>query len=92
MRTTRLVLALALFSGCATPRDARRDAAPSDVNQPTLLQRLGLGRPHGEKRPEDFVPQEAAPAQLEGIVVPDEPAPRAQPTEEMPSESGAQGG
>ncbi len=88
MRTTRLVLALVMFSGCATPRSV----APGDVKQPTLLQRLGLGRPHGEKRPEDFVPQETAPAQLEGIVVPDEPTPRAQPTEEMPWESESQGG
>jgi hypothetical protein len=90
MRTTRLALALALllFSGCATPRSV----APSDVKQPTLLQRLGLGRPHEEKRPEDFVPQEAASAQLEGIVVPDEPAAGAGPTEEMPWKSGSQEG
>jgi hypothetical protein len=90
MRTIRLALALALvlFSGCATPRGV----APSDVKQPTLLQRLGLGRPHEEKRPEDYVPQETAPARLEGIVVPDEPTPGAKPTEEMPWNSGSQGG
>jgi hypothetical protein len=87
MRTTRLVLALLMCSGCATPRSV----APSDVKQPTLLQRLGLGRPHEEKRPEDFVPQKTAPAQLEGVVVPDEPTPGAEPTEEMPWKSGAQG-
>ena len=87
MRTARLVLALVLFSGCATPRGV----APGDVKQPTLLQRLGLGRPHEEKRPKDFVPQEIAPARLEGIVVPDEPTPGAEPTEEMPWNSGSQG-
>jgi hypothetical protein len=87
MRTTRLVLALVMFSGCATPRSV----APGDVKQPTLIQRLGLGRPHEEKRPEDFVPRETSPAQLEGTVVPDEPPPGAEPTEEMPWASGLRG-
>lgn len=87
MRTTRLVLALVMFSGCATPRTV----APADVKQPTLLQRLGLGNPHGEKRPEDFVPQETAAAQLEGVIVPDDPTPEAAPTETIPWDSEAPG-
>ena len=73
MRTTLRILAAVLLSGCASTSDSRRLDASPGVERPTLLQRLGLGRPLGKKPTEGFIPAEVEPAQLQGVVVPDVP-------------------
>jgi hypothetical protein len=92
MRTTLVGLALVMLSGCANTHDMRRAGASTDVPKPSLLQRLGLGRPLGNKPPEDFVPAGAGAAQLQGVVIPDDPTPSTQPAGEEPWKAGAQGG
>jgi hypothetical protein len=66
MRTTFLVFAVITLSGCANTRDSRRPAcAACEAEKPTLLRRLGLGRPPGKK------PPEAPPAVVELVPQPD---------------------
>ncbi len=50
MRTIAVLIGTMILCGCASP-SASRTVAPRDgVAKPSLLQRLGLGRPIGEKR------------------------------------------
>jgi hypothetical protein len=79
MRTTFVVLAVVTLSGCASTHESRRPACDScDVARPTLLQRLGLGRPLGQ------VPPAAPPAQVEMF-----PPASAAPVESSPGVSPA---
>jgi hypothetical protein len=73
MRTTLLCFALVVLSGCATPRVPES----RDVKQPTLLQRLGLGRPLGARPPDQYIPAESGPARARDSIAPGDAPPPA---------------
>ena len=91
MRTTLRILAAVLLSGCASTSDSRRLDTSPGVEKPTLLQRLGLGRPLAKKPSEGFIPAEVEPAQLQGVVVPDISTPEVSPPGETQSKARAPG-